>query len=567
MSFTDYFIILNYDIKSNYAKIIPDLDLYIKSNNQTDTQLIIPINNKNHYIIFDIILSIQFYNIDCYINNLKVLNNDKNIIKSIINNIDEQYLKQLSSCLIIENIITNFNLLNNINDFKIIEKLFLLLNRDEFIRLILYLKKHKKFNEIIYLLNVCNIDNFEQIIQRNNINTQKIIEIKYNYLTTIFIDITQYTIDELTYVFKIYEILNNKNYYSYTQIFKSIFFRYFRYDYFIKINKHYGKFTIDLYNKLFYFVTYYKNNETFIKYIENNTDINIILLIYIDVFKKLGEHRNKNEVKQIFKLFNKIMAILIDINKNVSDYKQNNHNLLYLYLNSGFKSSKKILKSLYSKNLTLQNENYDTCKNISDYNILKYIKSELLTKEEFIRLFLNKIILYSNIKYIKIYEKIFDLSFDKYKYIINYNNEIINVSLLNAAACNKDENVLLYFSNKCNIIDINDNKYKLTPLHCAIFNNNVNNTKILLEKSNLNLLDSENNNYINFGINNNVNLNIFELLCSRNNINIYIKNNNGFNCIINIIKKDNKDYLNIIDKYYGINNLIVKWIQSDYNML
>ena len=89
MSYTDYFIISNYDIKSNYAKIIPDLDLYIKSNNQTDTQLIIPINNKNHYIIFDIILSIHFYNIDCYINNLKVLNNDKNIIKSIINNIDE----------------------------------------------------------------------------------------------------------------------------------------------------------------------------------------------------------------------------------------------------------------------------------------------------------------------------------------------------------------------------------------------------------------------------------------------------------------------------------------------
>jgi len=577
MSFIDYFVCsINNINKLNIISIdfFNDFDIYIKSNNQDiiklndNTQVIIPINNKNHKIIFNIIEDINLYDGDIYINNIKVMNNDRIVIKTIINNIDEQYLKNHNSFDDLTQIISNFNLYNNIEDFKILYKLFLLINNNtRFMFMLKYLLKYKKFNALIYLLNNYDINKITTplLLGGDGGLTQNC-----NMLYMLFNDIEYYTTDDLPYIFKIYEILNNKNCISYNTIFKSIFFNYFRYLYFKEVHLYCNKFSIDLYNNFYYFVNYYKNKEFFINYIENNGDtLYNILSVDINTFEELSSIcQNEDDVKQIFKIFNKIMVILIDINKNVSDYITDNHNLLYMYLNSKLKISKKILKSLHSKNLTLQNENSETCKNISDYNILKYIKSGLLSKEEFVRLFLNKIILYSNVKYIQKYEKLLDISFNEYKYTINYNNNLINVSLLNAVACNKNEDVLLYFINKYKLIDINDNKYKLTPLHCAIYNNIENNTKILLEKSNLNLLDSENNNYLNFGINNNINLNIFELICSKqNNINIYVKNNNGLNCIMNVIKKDNKDYLNIFEKYYGLNNSIVSWIQNDYNMI
>ncbi len=308
----------------------------------------------------------------------------------------------------------------------------------------------------------------------------------------------------------------------------------------------------------------------------------LIYILYDIINKNLDKYSPFDYL--IYFLPKKLLLLLLkynNINYNVVD----NHNLLYVFLTSAFTSNKitEHLHDIYvilNSKLNLYNETSDIAININNM-LFELILNNDFDKDEFIRLFLNNLITSRPQHLIQKAINKYNLKLDEYTYTIQYkfNNieDNINVSLIHAAALNTNYvfKYILYLYPTLNINN-NINKYKLTPLHCAILHHNfiVINTILNIKQVNLSLLDIFNNTYLNFYIlnyytshkvNNNDYIEQLFIILNKS-CNIEICNIYGNNALISALSINEQEIIDLFES--NIFNLsIIKYIQINFDKL
>lgn len=270
-----------------------------------------------------------------------------------------------------------------------------------------------------------------------------------------------------------------------------------------------------------------KNNELPIIYVITHNQINILKLllnsnciipnnIIIDI------NNNKFNMPLIIytiKYCNSIISVLlIENNIKINYIDKYDNNLLYYAI---LYDKPKIVSKLYEEQLNINhinNKGESLTKYIHNtqngYYILYILLNNNINLNIIKSYFLTRYIINYNLNFILlIAEKIkYNFNDKKYKY-----NKYTDLTILHLVSINKHNEVLMYFL-KDNIKDINnnDNKYKLSPLFFSMLSNNIKNIELLiLNGADINKLDINNNNIIQFALKNNVNKKIIKYISNK----------------------------------------------------
>ena len=439
----------------------------------------------------------------------------------------------------------NYILINDINKDKLfIEQLFkeyklmdIINNIDSFIYIF-------KLNNIIFYLK-------NDIIKYNNpifkelilyvINTKQFMEaIKNNYIPIEVInnlDIfeTIYT-NDINLIDRIFEDVNYVNYFDLS---------FYKNDKFIQ-------YLINLKNNRNRIYTLYKNN----------------IINFDDIIKQI----TSNNIRNILSLESPIMSndniikLVNYINTNNIIITNNNKPTFIEFINMY-----KLYKIGYnSVNIKIMMRHFY---HLIDNNLMKRLLNEInvLDYKYFIQI--------KNNKYYQTDE--FEVSFIHYIILTRQNQEIINICM----------------DKFPELINDNNNKYKLYPIHCALLRNNyITYTniciklhkpvvdipdKILLknkinlksiyksikekpinEKINDDIVDIFGNNMLEFCLLNKCSINIIKILMFNYNYDVY-KYHNGENIIIKAIRVENYEFIDVLKQLgYDVNIGIVRFIQS-----
>ena len=189
-----------------------------------------------------------------------------------------------------------------------------------------------------------------------------------------------------------------------------------------------------------------------------------------------------------------------------------------------------------------------------------------------------------------------DIDLFKYKYFIKINNQFykteeFEVSFLHFLLlnCSDIEYIDAAINKHSELINDNNNKYKLYPIHCVLLNNNYktfifvwkkinkNQNKLNLyaniftedDKLDDNLFDVFGYNLLEFSMLNKCDYEIVYLIFKNFKYNIYQLNNQNENIITLLIRVDNKEYYRLFHNlgytYYNILNGIVFFAQGKIN--
>jgi len=372
------------------------------------------------------------------------------------------------------------------------------------------------------------------------------------------------------------------------------------------INKHYIL-IFDISNVIFLLKNHYLSYEDLINIltvrniiIENEDEFINSVIHHCDDYHILFDVLNNN-IKVNLNILNE--KTIADIITTIIKYNNNNISDETFY---------KIVDYLIKSNTIINNLNnifeikkspfFDKLINLDYFIIFKNIykmynyKNDNITIKNILRL------IFHNINYKNI-EDLLKLNVLDYKYYTrinntNYQTDFFEISFLHyIILTNKHQAVI----NKCldhfsELINDNNNKYGLYPIHCALLRNNLKifrnicirqnrpYMKILYnlhrlplnkiqeitddKKMDDNIFDGNGNNLLTFCMLNNCNEKIIKILLCNFKYNIYYINNNCENIIILCIRINNQKYIKILESIgYDINIGIAYFIQYVTNKI